>query len=199
MFFVSALPPLMPGLPNCCRNFPSRVNFSSCASLSPLPASHTVSLLIDEDAVLDLRPVVAGARAAPRMHERARLVELEDRRRRNAAVGLRRRVAGAREPLVVPQRARPLHDVNVILPVDGHAADRADGPVFWQRLRERGVVFEDRNLNALRQRGPELAAQKGHADDASREASHSGNSLFHRAPHALCTAPRESTRIRLTL
>jgi len=44
MFFVSALPPLMPGLPNCCRNFPSLVNFSSCASFAPLPASHTTSL-----------------------------------------------------------------------------------------------------------------------------------------------------------
>jgi len=41
--FVSALPPLMPGLPNCWRNLPSLVNFRSCASLAPLPASHTTS------------------------------------------------------------------------------------------------------------------------------------------------------------
>ena len=46
----------------------------------------------------------------------------------------------------------PLHDVEVILPVDGHAADRADGPVLGQRLRKRGVVLEDRHLDALRSR-----------------------------------------------
>ena len=58
-------------------------------------------------------------------------------------------VVRAREALVGPQASGPLHDVEVILPIDGQAADRTDGPVLGQRLRKRRVVLEDRNLYFL--------------------------------------------------
>jgi len=107
-------------------------------------------LAIDEQPVLDLRPVVALAGSAPRVNQRAGLIELENGRRRNAAVGFRRRVARPCESLVATQRAGALRDVDMVLSIDGHAADSADGPVLRQRLRERRVEFEDRYLTALR-------------------------------------------------
>jgi len=42
---------------------------------------------IDDDAVIRLRPFEALARAAPRVHNVALLIELDDGWRRNAAVG----------------------------------------------------------------------------------------------------------------
>ena len=101
-----------------------------------------VVLGIHEDAVLGLRPVVALARTAPRTDQRPDLVELENRRRRDAAVGLGRRVVGPREPFVRRQRPRPLHDVEVILAIDRHARRSGRWPSFpssawetWGRTR----------------------------------------------------------------
>ncbi len=106
-------------------------------------------LLIHEHAVLGLRPVVPGPGASPRANQRTALVELEHRRRRHTAIGLGRVVIRAGEALVRQQARGPLHDVEVILPIDGQTSDRADGPVLGQRLRKRGVVLEDRNLYVL--------------------------------------------------
>ena len=84
------------------------------------------------------------------MNQGAALVEFQHRRRGHAAIGFRRVVVGAREALVGQQARGSLQDVEVILSIDGETSDRADRPVFGQRLRKRGVVFEDRNLNFLR-------------------------------------------------
>jgi hypothetical protein len=99
------------------------------------------------------------------MDERARLIELEHRRRRDTAVGLRRRIVGAGESFVGPQAARALHDVEVITPIDGEPADWADGPRLRQRLRERRVVLEDRNLHIRRLPGE--VSRSGPADRTS--------------------------------
>ena len=105
--------------------------------------------LIHEHAVLGLRPVVAWARATPRVNQRAALIELEDRRRRHAAIRFRRVVIRAGEALVGQQARGPLQDIKVILPIDSQSSDGADRPVLGQRLRKRGVVLEDRDLDFL--------------------------------------------------
>ncbi len=121
-------------------------------------------LLIDEDTVLGLRPVVPLTRTSPRVHQLARLIELENRRRGNAAVGLRRFVVGSREALVGEQAAGSLHDEEMILSIDGHATDRTDRPVLGQRFRERRVVLEDRNLRTLRLRDDVVARGRPECD-----------------------------------
>src|SRR5258706_9683844 len=132
-----------------------------------------VVLVIDEEAVLNLRPVESLARAAPRVNQFSSLIEFEDRWSRNAAFRLGWCVAGAGESLVAAQRARTLRDINMVLSIDRHAADRTDRPVFRKRLRKRRVVFENRDLHALREihaRG-RRREDGGGREDAGRQGS----------------------------
>ena len=88
-----------------------------------------VVLVVHVDAVLELRPLVAGAGPAPRRHERAVGVELEHRRRR----------LPDRSRFVRLQRRRAMRDPDVIARVDRDAGDRADNPAVRQRLRPQRI------------------------------------------------------------
>src|SRR5207247_1755060 len=66
-----------------------------------------------------------------------------------AAIRSGRRHGRARETLVLLQRARPVQHPDVIVAVDGHPADRADRPLFGQRLRKRRIVSKLRDLDIL--------------------------------------------------
>ena len=72
--------------------------------LLAVAADPDVALVVDMDAVVGFRPLVALARPAPGAHQVAVRIELQDRRRRAAALGDRRIELGA--PLVVVQRRR---------------------------------------------------------------------------------------------
>ena len=98
---------------------------------------------VDIDAVLAFRPLVARSGAAPGAHQIAGLVEDENRRRGNAALGLGRIVFGG--TLAGAQRTRPMDDPDTIEPVDRDAGDLADDPVVGQRLRPQRVDLELRN------------------------------------------------------
>ena len=78
-------------------------------------------------------PGEAGARPAPRSHEGAGRIELDDMWSRCAA-GFLDRVG-----------LRPLNDHDVIAGIDADAAYRTDNPVVGQRFRPRGVDFKRRN------------------------------------------------------
>ena len=103
---MSLLPLLWLGLPICIRNLPLWVNFRTMLSCTgptppillssegsaagccaaPVAADPDVALVIDVDAVVRSRPVVALARAAPVPDQVAGLIELQNRRRGSAAI-----------------------------------------------------------------------------------------------------------------
>ena len=88
--------------------------------------------VVDEDAVLRLRPLVVVGRAAPGLDDVALLGELDDRRGRAAALGERRVGVGA--PLLLVEAAGPVDDPDVVARVDRHAHHVAQGPVVRERL-----------------------------------------------------------------
>ena len=100
--------------------------------------------------------------------EVARRVELEDRRRRHAAlvggfrVG-RRADLGARRHRVVAA----VHDPDVILRVDGDAGDRSEQPVIRQRLGPERIDLERRRRLADRRR----AGEHERRDSGDRQSS----------------------------
>ena len=85
--------------------------------------------VVDEDAVLFVRPVEAVGRTAPALDDVTLLVELEHRRRRRATLGGRRVELGA--TFALAQRPRPLQHPDVIARVDRDANDVAEQPVVW--------------------------------------------------------------------
>ena len=97
------------------------------------------------------RPVVAEviAGAAPRFHDVAGLVEYEDRRRRHTALGARRIERGGF--FVVGHRAWPLEHPDIVLRIDGDAADLAKDPVVGQWPRPIRVNPECRALGIGRE------------------------------------------------
>ena len=86
-------------------------------------------LVVDGDAVLAVRPVVAVAGAAPRVHEFSRRVELQHRRRRVA-------------PPILGDRVRPVQHPHVIASIHRHRCDMTHDPAVRQ-LRPCRVHFED--------------------------------------------------------
>src|SRR5206468_839648 len=102
-----------------------------------------IALVIDEHAVLVLRPVVAlgGLGSAPGFDDFARLVEFDDRRRGIAADRL---VAAFGALVAIVHRARALADPNVVVLIDEDAADLTEDPIVWERLGPTRVDFEFR-------------------------------------------------------
>src|SRR6267143_6746337 len=130
---------------------------------------HTI-LMVDVDAVLELRPFVTRPRSTPRRDEIAILIELEDRRSR----------APDRSRLVGLQRRWPMRNPDVVAGVDGDPGDRADDPVIRQRFRPRGVDAKRRNLRRRprrERRGRPDRCQHGHRDHPAR--SHYVTSFAH--------------------
>ena len=91
--------------------------------LGVVAANPDVALVVDGDAVIRQRPLVALARAAPVADEVAGLIELEHRRRGHAAVAARgrRRRGGAHLGAFVQRPRAAVDDPDVILLVDRHA------------------------------------------------------------------------------
>ena len=119
------------------------------AAVAPDP--HVVHV-IDEDAVVRRRPfeLAALARTAPVADQVAVRIELEHRRRRNAALGERRILRGA--DLV--DRAEgawrvPVDDPDVIAGVDRDADRRAEDPVVRQRLGPERIDLEARRHRSV--------------------------------------------------
>ncbi len=78
----------------------------------------------------------------------ARLIKLQNRRRRAAAHGdgrIRRGVALARF-----ERALAVNDPDVVLRIHGHADGHSHEPMIRQRLRPKGIHFKHRGLHGGR-------------------------------------------------
>ena len=116
-----------------------------CASVAVVPADPHVVLVVDEDAVIRLRPFVAGARPAPVADEIARRVELQHRRRAAAARRRRRILIGG--PFDRVHAIGPVHDPDVVLPVDTEANRLSEHPVVRQRFGPERIDFKPRRLD----------------------------------------------------
>jgi hypothetical protein len=126
-------------------------------------------IVVDEDAVAVIAPLVIGAVAAPALHHLAGLVELDHRRRRHAADHIGR---GRGALLAGIERAGALVDPDMVLRIDGDAADGADDPVPRQRLRPCRV---DQEFRRLRQRRPQQRGDgEGDQGDPEYDARHKG-------------------------
>src|SRR5207244_109857 len=106
-----------------------------------------VALAVGRDPVVRLGPLEALAGAAPRLHEVALGIELEDRRRGNAALG-RRRILRRVDFLRLERAGAAMNDVDVIVLVDADADDVAEDPVIGHRLGPHRIDFEARRLGA---------------------------------------------------
>src|SRR5437867_5621693 len=81
---------------------------------SPVSADPDVVLVVDRDSVIRLRPLVPLPGAAPRLHQVALRIELEDRRRGGAAFAERRFGGGARLGSLVERRVATMDDEHVV-------------------------------------------------------------------------------------
>ena len=77
--------------------------------------------VVDENAVLALRPLESGARAAPVADQIAGLIEDQHRRCSDAALCLRRALLGG--TLARSECARSVHDPNTIISIGSDAGD----------------------------------------------------------------------------
>ena len=99
--------------------------------------------VVDENAVLVVRPLVAVAGTAPRLDDVALLVELDS----PPAPARSTRTSAGRPPraaLTVGQRPGPVQHPDVVARVDRHADDVAEQPLVGERLRPEGVDLEHR-------------------------------------------------------
>ena len=126
-----------------------------------------VVLVVDEDPVLVQRPLVAGARAAPRAHEDPVGVELEHGRRRRAAERARRVQRGA--ALVLGQRLRPLDDPDVVAAIHRDPRGLTHEPVVRQRAGPPGIHLEPRRLPVAGTLGAHGCAEAENEADQRRQ------------------------------
>ena len=116
--------------------------------LRAVAADPDIALVVDEDAMVRLGPLVARSRAAPVPHQVAGLVEHQHRRRAAAAFAGRR--AELQALLVVVERGRAaMDDPDVVLLVDPDADRHAEQPVVGQGLGPQRIDFEHRRLHDL--------------------------------------------------
>ena len=111
-------------------------------------AQPDVVLGVHEDPVLRVRPLIAGTGPAPGLKQLSARREFEHRRRRNAALGLRRRERGGL--LAVGNTRLPVKHPDVVVRVDRDAAHRAGDPSIRQRLRPQRIRVEQRHLRPAR-------------------------------------------------
>ena len=142
---------------SCCRLFIGAVYRAPATrrATAIIAADPDVALVIDGDPVIRIRPVVAVARTAPVADQVARLIELENRRRRSAA--LRGGRIGGGMQLARFQRAGPMNDPDMVLRIDGDADGLSQNPVVRQRLRP---VAGRLRIAAPALRQPELSCRE---------------------------------------
>ncbi len=164
-----------------------------------------IAVVVDENAVLVLRPFIALARPAPVAQQIALDVEFQYRRRGLAAAARRRRLH--RLLLVVEQGARTMDDPDMIVLVDRDAGDLAENPIVGQRFWPERLDLEARNVLGSCLPGGEPAGdhQRGEPDDA-QPVNHGVLSYFFASqrPARLCdrvagTAARHQPRLRARL
>src|SRR5580700_7195819 len=147
---------------------------------------------VDIDAVLDFRPLVALARAAPALHQVAGLVEHQDRRSGGTALGHGRVLLGG--ALARSERVRPLDHPDAIEPVHRDARDLPEDPVIRKRLRPQRVDLE---LGQATSPGSLCKGQYRGDDTHGRHQQF--RSAFHRfLPFLICGAIRRSPRTPFT-
>jgi hypothetical protein len=113
--------------------------------LPPVAADPDVPFVIDEDAVIAVRPLVSLTRTAPVPEEIAGLIEFEHRRSARAAQ-LRGFLLDAL--LVVgKRRGAAMDDPDVIVGIDPDADRLTENPVIRHRLRPQRIDFEARRLH----------------------------------------------------
>src|SRR5207248_3495126 len=132
---------LLPVLPR------GRLSAASRRRSAAVPANPDVAFVVDGDAVIRVGPVVALARSTPVADQVAGGVELENRRRRSAALRGRRRGRGV--DLAGLEGSRAMDDPHVILCVDRNADRLTENPFVRQRLRPQRIDFEARRLERL--------------------------------------------------
>jgi len=120
--------------------------FQDVGVFCPVAADPDVALVVDENPVVRLRPLVTRAGSAPVPQQIALLVELEHRRRRTAAL------AGGRVQLrallhIGKGRRAAMNDPDVVLVVRPHAYGHAEQPMIRQGLRPQRIDFENRRLD----------------------------------------------------
>src|ERR1700739_4448428 len=96
-------------------------------------ADPNVSILVDIDSVLRLGPIKSFARPAPRVQQVSLLVKLENRRSSEGALRTGRSKRGAN--FIEGVGRGPLQNPDVVVAINGQAADLPDDPVVWQFLR----------------------------------------------------------------
>jgi hypothetical protein len=118
---------------------------------TPVAADPDVALVVDEDSVVRLGPVVAFAGTAPGADEVACFIELENRRRRLAALRLDHTSppfwTGRIGSVVVLhgfERGLSMHDPDMVIGIHADADRIANQPVVGQRLRPHGIHLESR-------------------------------------------------------
>src|SRR3984893_1520613 len=94
-------------------------------------------IVVDEDAVLALGPLVVPRGTAPTANHITGLVEDENWRSGDAAVGCRGVLLGG--TLARSERARTVHDPDAVVFVGGNARDLPEDPIVRQRLRPERV------------------------------------------------------------
>jgi hypothetical protein len=105
-------------------------------------------VVVDEDPVLVGGPLITLTGTAPGLDDLSFLIELDDRRCRDAAPDTRRCSAAL---LTVGQRAGAMEDPDVILRVDIDAAGLADDPIVRERFRPGRVDLEFRRFRRKRE------------------------------------------------
>ena len=138
--------------------------------IRPVAADPHVVLVVDGDPVVRRRPRVLIARAAPRLHEIAFGIELEDRRRRNAALADRRVRVHADFGALIQRRVATMDDEDVVVRVHAHADRRAQQPMIRQGLGPERVDLEPRRVRETRgHRGLELRLARRQRGDQRDE------------------------------
>src|SRR2546427_8638064 len=131
--------------------------------LRAVAADPDIALVVDEDAMVRLGPLVAHSRAAPVPHQVAGLVEHQHRRR--AAAAFAGRWAELQALLVVVERGRTaMDDPDVVLLVDPDTDRHAEQPVVGQGLGPQRIDFEHRRLHRLRLVGLPVEERLGAAE-----------------------------------
>src|SRR5262249_48966451 len=112
--------------------------FQDVSVVRSIPADPDITLVINGDPVVRLRPFVALPRTAPVPDQVTGLIELENGRRlRATCAGLR--ISGG---FIRRERVGPMNNPDVVLSVNPHADGHPDVPVVRQRLRPHRIDFE---------------------------------------------------------
>ena len=134
-----------------CSTRSSRGGGAACRSRrlsTPVAADPHVAFVVDGDAMVRLRPVVARSRPTPMTDERSVLREFQHRRRGRAA--LRGGRIGRRMLLARLERPGAMNDPDVILAIHRHADRLAEYPVVGERLGPERVDLEPRRRGDCR-------------------------------------------------